>query len=254
MEDLSLIQILILSIIQALTEFLPISSSAHLLLPSKLLGWPDQGLFFDIAVHFGSLFAVLIYFWKELTNIKFYTSKLFLLVVIATVPLVLATLFIDELGSYRWSIQTIAISNLIFAALLYLSTIVGNNTKSNKDMTILQAVGIGIWQIFSAISGASRSGTAITGALFFGFRREDAAKFSILLSIPTIMGALVFIISKNSILNEDSYILDAFIPFLTTFIVSYFCIKWFISFVKRVGYMPFIIYRVVLGVLLLWLI
>jgi len=254
MEDLSLIQILILSIIQALTEFLPISSSAHLLLPSKLLGWPDQGLFFDIAVHFGSLFAVLIYFWKELTNIKFYTSKLFLLVVIATVPLVLATLFIDELGSYRWSIQTIAISNLIFAALLYLSTIVGNNTKSNKDMTILQAVGIGIWQIFSAISGASRSGTAITGALFFGFRREDAAKFSILLSIPTIMGALVFIISKNSILNEDSYILDAFIPFLTTFIVSYFCIKWFISFVKRVGYLPFIIYRVVLGVLLLWLI
>jgi len=254
MEDLSLIQILILSIIQALTEFLPISSSAHLLLPSKLLGWPDQGLFFDIAVHFGSLFAVLIYFWKELTNIKFYTSKLFLLVVIATVPLVLATLFIDELGSYRWSIQTIAISNLIFAALLYLSTIVGNNTKSNKDMTILQAVGIGIWQIFSAISGASRSGTAITGALFFGFRREDAAKFSILLSIPTIMGALVFIISKNNILNEDSYILDAFIPFLTTFIVSYFCIKWFISFVKRVGYLPFIIYRVVLGVLLLWLI
>ena len=254
MEDLSLIQILILSIIQALTEFLPISSSAHLLLPSKLLGWPDQGLFFDIAVHFGSLFAVLIYFWKELTNIKFYTSKLFLLVVIATVPLVLATLFIDELGSYRWSIQTIAISNLIFAALLYLSTIVSNNTKSNKDMTILQAVGIGIWQIFSAISGASRSGTAITGALFFGFRREDAAKFSILLSIPTIMGALVFIISKNSILNEDSYILDAFIPFLTTFIVSYFCIKWFISFVKRVGYLPFIIYRVVLGVLLLWLI
>ena len=254
MEDLSLIQILILSIIQALTEFLPISSSAHLLLPSKLLGWPDQGLFFDIAVHFGSLFAVIIYFWKELTNIKFYTSKLFLLVVIATVPLVLATLFIDELGSYRWSIQTIAISNLIFAALLYLSTIVGNNTKSNKDMTILQAVGIGIWQIFSAISGASRSGTAITGALFFGFRREDAAKFSILLSIPTIMGALVFIISKNSILNEDSYILDALTPFLTTFIVSYFCIKWFISFVKRVGYLPFIIYRVVLGVLLLWLI
>ena len=254
MEDLSLIQILILSIIQALTEFLPISSSAHLLLPSKLLGWPDQGLFFDISVHFGSLFAVIIYFWKELTNIKFYTSKLFLLVVIATVPLVLATLFIDELGSYRWSIQTIAISNLIFAALLYLSTIVGNNTKSNKDMTILQAVGIGIWQIFSAISGASRSGTAITGALFFGFRREDAAKFSILLSIPTIMGALVFIISKNSILNEDSYILDAFIPFLTTFIVSYFCIKWFISFVKRVGYLPFIVYRVVLGVLLLWLI
>ena len=254
MEDLSLIQILILSIIQALTEFLPISSSAHLLLPSKLLGWPDQGLFFDIAVHFGSLFAVIIYFWKELTNIKFYTSKLFLLVVIATVPLVLATLFIDELGSYRWSIQTIAISNLIFAGLLYLSTIVGNNTKSNKDMTILHAVGIGIWQIFSAISGASRSGTAITGALFFGFRREDAAKFSILLSIPTIMGALVFIISKNSILNEDSYILDAFIPFLTTFIVSYFCIKWFISFVKRVGYLPFIIYRVVLGVLLLWLI
>ena len=254
MEDLSLIQILILSIIQALTEFLPISSSAHLLLPSKLLGWPDQGLFFDIAVHFGSLFAVIIYFWKELTNIKFYTSKLFFLIVIATVPLVLATLFIEELGSYRWSIQTIAISNLIFAVLLYLSTIVGKNTRPNKDMTILHALGIGVWQIFSAISGASRSGTAITGALFFGYRREDAAKFSILLSIPTIMGALVFIISKNSILNEDSYILDAFIPFLTTFIVSYFCIKWFISFVKRVGYLPFIIYRVVLGVLLLWLI
>lgn len=254
MEDLSLLQILILSVIQAITEFLPISSSAHLLLPSKLLGWSDQGLFFDVVVHFASLLAVLTYFWKDLIDPKFYFSRLFQFIVLATIPLVLATVFIDEIGSIRWSIETIAVANIVFALLLYISTKSGNNYKQLNEMKFTEALGIGIWQIFSVISGASRSGTAITGALFFGFKREDAARFAVLLSIPTILGALVYIISQNQILIEDRNILATFIAFLTTFTISYICIGWFISFVKRVGYLPFVLYRLILGIILLCLI
>ena len=101
MDDLSLIQIIILSIIQAITEFLPISSSAHLLLPSKLLGWPDQGIIFDITVHFASLLAVIAYFRDQFLKFSFYLSKTFIFLIIATLPIVLIVLFIDGVGDYR---------------------------------------------------------------------------------------------------------------------------------------------------------
>ena len=100
MSDLSIIQIILLSLIQALTEFLPISSSAHLLLPSKLLGWPDQGILFDITVHFATLLAVLLYFKKDFIKISFYKSKIFQMLMLATLPLVILVIFVDDLGSY----------------------------------------------------------------------------------------------------------------------------------------------------------
>jgi len=121
MDDLSLIQIIILSIIQAITEFLPISSSAHLLLPSKLLGWPDQGIIFDITVHFASLLAVIVYFRDQFLKFSFYLSKTFIFLIIATLPIVLIVLFIDGVGDYRWTLESIAISNIVFAALLFLT-------------------------------------------------------------------------------------------------------------------------------------
>ena len=254
MNDLSLFQTIVLSIIQAITEFLPISSSAHLLLPSKVLGWPDQGILFDITVHFATLLAVLIYFRDEFLKINFYLSRTFLYLVLSTLPIVLIVLFVDGVGDYRWSLSSIAYANLFFALLLLLSEKISLNKLTNSDMNIKHAVVIGLFQTFSLISGASRSGTAITGSLLLGYKKEEAAKYSLMLSIPTILGALIFSFRDINTLTEDIDILTTIIAFLTTFTVSYFSISIFIKLVKQLGYMPFIVYRLILGSVLLWLI
>ena len=254
MMELSLLQIIILSIIQAITEFLPISSSAHLLLPSKVLGWPDQGIIFDITVHFATLMAVLIYFRDEFLRLSLYVSKTFLFLIISTLPIVLIALFVEGIGDYRWSLTSIAYANIFFALLLYVSEKTSQQKYSNSDMTAKHAIVIGLFQTFSLISGASRSGTAITGSLFLGYRKSEAAKYSLMLSIPTILGALIFSFLEYNTLKEDINILTTFIAFLTTFIVSYLSISLFLGLVKRLGYMPFIVYRLVLGITLLWLI
>ena len=254
MMELSLLQIIILSIIQAITEFLPISSSAHLLLPSKVLGRPDQGIIFDITVHFATLMAVLIYFRDEFLRLSFYVSKTFLFLIISTLPIVLIALFVEGIGDYRWSLTSIAYANIFFALLLYVSEKTSQQKYSNSDMTAKHAIVIGLFQTFSLISGASRSGTAITGSLFLGYRKSEAAKYSLMLSIPTILGALVFSFLEYNTLEEDINILMTFIAFLMTFTVSYLSISLFLGLVKKLGYMPFIVYRLILGIILLWLI
>ena len=254
MMELSLLQIIILSIIQAVTEFLPISSSAHLLLPSKVLGWPDQGIIFDITVHFATLMAVLIYFRDEFLRFSFYSSKIFVFLVISTLPIMLIALLVEGVGDYRWSLTSIAYANIFFALLLYISEKTSEQKYSNSDMTAKHAIIIGLFQTFSLISGASRSGTAITGSLFLSYKKSEAAKYSLMLSIPTILGALIFSFSEHNTLKEDINILTTFIAFLTTFIVSYLSISLFLGLVKKLGYMPFIVYRLILGITLLWLI
>ena len=254
MMELSLLQIIILSIIQAITEFLPISSSAHLLLPSKVLGWPDQGIIFDITVHFATLMAVLIYFRDEFLRFSFYSSKIFVFLVISTLPIMLIALLVEGVGDYRWSLTSIAYANIFFALLLYISEKTSQQQYSNSDMTAKHAIVIGLFQTFSLISGASRSGTAITGSLFLSYKKSEAAKYSLMLSIPTILGALIFSFSEYNTLKEDINILTTFIAFLTTFIVSYLSISLFLGLVKKLGYRPFIVYRLILGITLLWLI
>ena len=254
MNDLGVFQTIILSILQAVTEFLPISSSAHLLLPNKLLGWPDQGIIFDITVHFATLMAVLIYFRDEFLRLSFYVSKTFMFLVISTLPIVLIALFVEGIGDYRWSLTSIAYANIFFALLLYISEKTSQQKYLNSDMTAKHAMVIGLFQTFSLISGASRSGTAITGSLILGYRKSEAAKYSLMLSIPTILGALVFSFLEFDTLEEDINILTTFIAFLTTFTVSYLSISLFLGLVKKLGYMPFIVYRLVLGIILLCLI
>ena len=241
MGEVDLLQIIILSIIQAITEFLPISSSAHLLLPSKLLGWPDQGIIFDITVHAATLAAVLLFFRKEFLDINFYKSRMFLLLVLATMPLVASALLIPGLGDYRWTLSSIALANIVFGILLLISTYVGKENKENGRMKVWEA-------------GASRSGTAITAALFLGFNKTDAAKFSLMLSIPTIAGAILFSFLDIRNLETDISILTTITGFLTTFIFAYVSIDIFLKVVKSIGYTPFVIYRMLLGILILWLI
>lgn len=261
MSELNFLQAIILSVIQAITEFIPVSSSAHLLLPSKLLGWPDQGQFFDISVHFGSLLAVILHFRNKLFSRSFYTSYFLLLLVVATLPIIVISLIFSGITDLRWSLTSIAVANILFAFLLFISTKINiknnNESKMIKDinkLTINGALTIGLWQTLSIISGVSRSGAVITGSLFLGYKPEDAAKFSIYLSIPTLLGAMFFGIIKNGTLEEDINILITFSCILTSFIVSYLTISWFILFVKKVGFLPFVIYRLFLGVSILWLI
>ena len=250
----------LLGIIQGLTEFLPISSSAHLLFPTLIFGTNDLGLSFDIAVHAGTLIAVISYFRLEIIfMLKSISSndvtlsdyrKLTYMLIIATIPIVAVGLgFSDFIEARIFNISSIAIANLIFAIVLL---IVFLNRKENVaifEITLKAALVIGIFQCLALIPGASRSGMAITGAILIGLNLKDASKFAFLLSIPTIAGALVFLLVDLNRINFD-YV-NMLIGFFVSLFVAFFTIKFFLAFVDRIGMIPFVIYRMILGLVLL---
>ena len=252
----------ILGLIQGLTEFLPISSSAHLLLPSLLFGTNDLGLYFDISVHAGTLAAVIYYFKSDIflmtqsvltknIDLQKYKNLTFQLL-IATIPVVLVGYIFKDLIEQRiFSIESIAISNLIFAAILLLAFLQNKSGKGIYEITLFTALFIGAFQCFALIPGASRSGTAITAALLIGLNLKDASKFAFMLGIPTILGALVLLVidMQNTDIQFDFLILIT--GFLTSMIFAFFTIKLFLSFVEKIGMVPFVLYRVLLGVILL---
>ena len=252
----------ILGIIQGLTEFLPISSSAHLLFPSLLFGTNDLGLYFDISVHAGSLVAVIYYFKNSIflmgrsLFVDFKKSNknkdLAFQLIIATLPIIVAGIFFKDLIEQRiFDTYTIATANLFFAAVLFFAFV---RNKSNKDLmniTLYSALFIGIFQCFALIPGASRSGTAITAALLIGLNLKDASKFAFLLSIPTILGAL-FLLSfdlKTEVVELN--VMNIIIGFFTSMIFAFFTIKLFLKIIEKIGMIPFITYRVLLGVFLI---
>ncbi|MGB0361030.1 MAG: undecaprenyl-diphosphate phosphatase, partial [Endozoicomonas sp.] len=208
-------QTIILALIQGLTEFLPISSSGHLILPAQLFGWADQGLAFDVAVHMGTLAAVVIYFWKDLFAIAqgwvgslvgngstFY-SRLGWYLIFATLPAVGFGLVLKSMGldDAMRSVVVITCTTLIFGALLGWADVKGNHVKSLEKITFKQAIVIGFAQAVALIPGTSRSGITMTAALMMGFTRNAAARFSFLLSIPVIVGAsslLLFDLIKST--------------------------------------------------------
>ncbi len=250
----------LLGLIQGLTEFLPISSSAHLLFPTLLFGTNDLGLSFDIAVHAGTLIAVIYYFWQEIISmLKSITTnetalsdyrRLTCMLIIATIPIIAVGLgFSDLIAARIFNISSIAISNVIFAILLLLVFLNRKENVAIFEITLKAAVVIGVFQCLALIPGASRSGMAITGALLIGLNLKDASKFAFLLSIPTIAGALVFILIDLDQINFD-YV-NMLIGFLVSLFVAFFTIKFFLAFVERIGMIPFVIYRMILGFVLL---
>jgi undecaprenyl-diphosphatase len=252
----------ILGLIQGLTEFLPISSSAHLLFPSLLFGTDDLGLAFDIAVHAGTLFAVMYFFRADIflmmksliskNNTLNDSRKLAYLLIIATIPIVIAGLLgLDFIESNRNSISSIAYMNLVFAGLLLLAYMASPSSKSLVELTILGAIFIGVFQIFALFPGASRSGTAITAALLIGLNLKDSSRFAFLLAIPTILGALVFLIGDLALYPANINNASLVIGFLTSSIFAFLTIKYFLIFVEKIGMYPFVIYRVLLGVFIL---
>lgn len=260
-------QIIILALIQGLTEFLPISSSAHLILPSQLLQWPDQGLAFDLALHVGTLLAVLLYLRKEIiamimgcfssvrTGKINADSRLALLVILATLPaVVIGYLVKDFVEENLRSVLIIAITSIVFGILLGFYDKRGDKKININEINSKQSLIVGFAQVLAFIPGTSRSGITITAALALGFDRKSSLRFSFLLSIPIIVaGALLSTLDLVASEHSEQIWQEMLLAISVAGLSAYACIGVFIRLVDRVGMMPFVIYRIVFGVLLLYL-
>ena len=254
------LQFFLIGIIQGVTEFLPISSSGHLVLFTQLTNWEDQGLFTDIAVHFGTLFAVVIYLRKDiyyfLTNIfqiKLFEDQIIFKIILATLPAIILGYFIyDYVSLYFRSIQLIALSSIVFAIILFFADRVKMKSKSWNKITYLEALVVGLFQALAFIPGASRAGVTITGLRLLGYDRVNAARFSMILSIPIILASMT--LSLINILNEEYVAVNLYQSFfasLVAFITALLSIMFLMRFIKKANFNIFIIYRIVLGIILL---
>tara|TARA_B100000575_G_C22981646_1_gene566394 strand:+ start:44 stop:802 length:759 start_codon:yes stop_codon:yes gene_type:complete len=247
-----MIEILILSIIQGVTEFLPISSSSHLILISKYMSFNNQSLSIDVSLHIGSFIAVIIYFYKDILNF-FQNKTLFLKIFISSLPVMAIGFFLAETGmidKFR-NLEVIAWTTIIFGILLFLSDKFKLENNISENFTFKAAIFVGLFQVLSLVPGVSRSGIAITASRFLNFKRVDAAKISFLLSIP-ILGAVSIYGLKNLLLSENVYLTKLnLISIFLSFIVSYITIKFFLSYISKFNLNVFVYYRVFIGCTLL---
>ena len=270
MEQLGLFQALVLALVQGLTEFLPISSSAHLILVPALLGWPDQGVAFDVAVHVGTLIAVLWYFrvdigrlwqgwlasfqrrpWSQITQMA-PEGRLAWGVLLGTIPVGLVGLLGgDWIGLNLRSTFVIAVANIGFGLLLGWADWRNRGARSEYQLTWRDVAIVGLAQAVALIPGTSRSGITITAGLMIGLSRDGSARFAFLLSIPTIVlaGGLktIELITEGLPIQVDLLLIGIGVSAVS----AYFCIDLFIRLLNRIGMVPFVVYRLLLGVLLL---
>ena len=246
-----MIEIFILSFIQGVTEFIPVSSSSHLILMSNLLDFENQSLSIDVSLHIGSLFAVLVYFYKDI--ISFVENKtLFLKIFISSLPvMIVGFLLVETEIIYQIrDIKIIAWTTLIFGFLLYLSDKFKLEKNLEKNFSYKSAIFIGLFQILSLVPGVSRSGIAITAARILKFNRVDAAKISFLLSIP-ILSAVSFFGLKNLIISENIYFTKLnLISIFLSFIFSLITIKYFLRYIIKFNLNIFVFYRIFLALVL----
>ena len=244
------LEILILSIVQGISEFLPVSSSAHLFLVSEIYKFKSQSLLIDVGLHLGSLLAIIFYFKNELKKI-FNNKNLLFLMVLGSLPLIILGAIIYKTGliNYFRNIEVIAWTTLIFALLLYIADKFENKKKIETDLELKSILIIGVFQMLALIPGVSRSGIVITAGRFLNFSRYDSTKISFYLSIPAIAGAsflsLKSLVDKNIDLN-----LIVLVSILLSFIFSYLTIKYFLIFVKKFTLSTFVIYRIILSAIL----
>ena len=259
---MDILHAIVLGLLQGLTEFLPISSSAHLILLPKLMDWTDQGLLYDVAAHFGSLLALLIYFRKDLANmtagwIRSFNSgrnseaDMVWFLLIATIPICLAGLLFHDAATLLRDPLIIAAATILFALLLWWADGYGKRRRNLDDFRLRDAVVIGLFQVLAMIPGTSRSGITITAGLMLGLKREGASRFSFLLAIPVILLA-----SGYELLNVTFSALQVDWPALFTvtavsFISAWLTIHWFLKLVEWTGMLPYVIYRLFLGAVLI---
>lgn len=261
---MDLFQILVLALLQGFTEFLPVSSSAHLILVPVLTGWPDQGLAFDIAVHVGTLAAVLLYFRQDVqamlrdwgrslvTREATANSRLAWGIAIGTVPLGIAgLLFADVIETQLRSPVVIALATIAFAFVLWAAYAFGTRQRDEHSLRLSDILLIGIAQALALIPGTSRSGITITAGLMLGLTGTAAARFSFLLSIPAILlpgGLKVFELARSAVPVQWSVLV---LGAAVSGVMAYFTIHLFLKLLDRVGMVPFVVYRLALGAVLL---
>jgi undecaprenyl-diphosphatase len=249
---LSSLEILILATIQGVSEFLPISSVAHLVLVSRYYAFANQNLLVDICLHLGSLIAITFYFRNDLFN--FIKNKdLLIKIIVGTIPIIPVGFILYQTGLIEKlrTLEIIAWTTLIFGILLYISDKTKITKKMNKNFSYKSAIFIGIFQVLALIPGVSRAGIAMTSGRFLGFDRVDSAKISFLLSIPTLTAASI--LGIYNINKEGSAELNflAIIAVIFSFIFSYATIALFLNFIKKFSLNIFIIYRIIIALFLL---
>jgi len=272
------LQVIVLALVQGITEFLPVSSSAHLVLPAQLTSWPDQGLEFDVAVHFGTLIAVLAYFRKDLLSMLWAIGRApavyaarssevpsnaeteqvaqgivqLLKLGLATIPVVIiGFLGKDFIQDNLRTVPVIATTTMLFGAALWYAD---RRPTTNTTITWQAAAIIGLAQSIALIPGTSRSGITITAALLLGLSRVEAAKFSFLLAIPTIAGAQLLLSLDLAAGNLDTDLAKVAAGAALAGVSAYLGIHYFMQLVERTGMLPYVLYRLVLGLVLFGLV
>lgn len=256
---MSLLYLSLIALIQGITEFLPVSSSGHLVLLPHIMNEQDQGLLIDIAVHFGTLLAVMAYFYKDVVTLAkggFDTlllkesdeRKLFLLVFLATLPVICAGFLLHEyMPSGIRAIEIIGWTTLIFGILLGWADLHFKTDKSTQNLTYKSVLFIGLMQVLALIPGTSRSGITITAGRMLNLNRYEASRFALLLGIPTILGASILGLYDLYQSNDLAFQTDALIAISLSFIAAYISIWGLMRFTKNFTFVSFMIYRILLG-------
>lgn len=263
---MGIVEAIVLGIVQGLTEFLPISSTAHLRIAPVLFGWQDPGAAFTAVIQLGTLAAVLIYFWKDLAKIftawirslqgeKSYEGRLGWAIFYGTIPIVVLGLLGKKYieGSLR-SLVVVGTMLIFVGLLMLIAEKVGSRKRTADSLSQRDGLIVGLWQAVALIPGASRSGSTITGALFLGLEREAAARFSFLLSVPSILAAGLYEAFKERKEILGSNLAPTIVATIISFVVGYAAIAFLMSFLQRRSTMVFIVYRVALGVVILALV
>jgi undecaprenyl-diphosphatase len=264
-DSMPLFQLFLIAVIQGVTEFLPVSSSGHLILLPGLTGMADQGQFIDVAVHLGTLCAVVLYFWSDVQIALAGTCRLMrgkvdtkgaflaLCLLIATIPVILlgAVLHFTGLSDMLRSVTAIGWTMLIFGLVLYWADQVGTSEKTATSWTLKDAAIMGLWQAISLIPGTSRSGIAITGARHLGYARTDAARLAMLMSIPTIIASGVLLGAEVAFDANAAAARDGLIAAALSFAAALLALTLMMRLLRSVSFTPYVIYRVFLGIALL---
>lgn len=262
---MALYHLILLAVIQGITEFLPVSSSGHLILLPNALGTADQGQFLDVSVHVGTLGAVILYFWSDVKSailgvpalltgrLSHPGAKLALLLIIATIPVMAVGLILAKTGldDMMRSIAVIGWAMLSFGILLWFMDRRERSEKASRDWNLKDAIILGLWQAVALIPGTSRSGITITGARSLGYDRESSARLAMLMSIPTIIASGGYLLMDTGFDLTAQELKDAAIAAFLAFLSALLALKLMMKLLQSVSFTPYVIYRVILGLILL---
>lgn len=260
-----ILHLILVALVQGITEFLPVSSSGHLVLLPNLTGLDDQGQVIDVAVHVGTLGAVVLYFWSDVRRAALGVPKamrgqiddqnawLALCLILATIPVIIVGLILKLTGfdEAMRSITVVGWATLVFGLMLYWADRTGTTGKTAGDWSLKDAVTMGLWQMLALIPGTSRSGITITGARQLGYARQDAARLAMLMSIPTILASGLLLGAEVALSLDTAAAKDAAIGAVFAFFAALGALHFMMRLLRSVSFTPYVLYRIALGIMLL---